>query len=186
MQPTVHTSQRNLSHLIIIDVQEKLASVMEADAMQSVSKHCGILLQAAKLLEVPALYTEQYPKGLGPTLSALEPYLTDIPKVEKTAFSCSDEPKFNRYLTSDRPQLILAGMEAHICILQTALSLIASNHQVFIVEDAILSRNPANKANAIQRLREAGCIITNTESVVFEWLKVAEGDAFKQISRLIR
>jgi len=181
-----HTLQPSLSRLILIDMQVRLASAMDVDAMQTISKNCSILLQSAKLLEVPALYTEQYPKGLGTTLSALEPHLTDIPKVEKTTFSCSDEPKFNRHLTSDRPQLILAGMEAHICILQTALSLIATHHQVFIVEDAIISRNPANKANAIHRLREAGCIITNTESVIFEWLKIAEGEAFKVISRLIR
>jgi len=186
MQSIPHTSQRNLSHLIIIDMQIKLASAMDADAMQSVSKNCGILLQAAKLLDIPALYTEQYPRGLGATLSELEAFLTDIPKVEKTTFSCSDEPKFKRHLTSDRPQLILAGMEAHICVLQTALSLVGTNHQVFVVEDAIISRSPANKANAIQRLLKAGCMISNTESVVFEWLKVAEGDAFKQISRLIR
>ncbi len=180
------TSQRNLSRLIIIDMQGKLAIAMDVDAMQSTSKNCGILLQASQLLEVPALYTEQYPKGLGITLAELAPHLTNIPKVEKTTFSCCDEPRFNRQLTSDRPQLILAGMEAHICVLQTALSLAGTNHQVFVVEDAIISRNLANKANAIQRMREAGCIITNTESVVFEWLKVAEGDAFKQISRLIR
>src|SRR5450830_1520181 len=92
MQSIPHTSQRNLSHLIIIDMQIKLASAMDADAMQSVSKNCGILLQAAKLLDIPALYTEQYPRGLGATLSELEAFLTDIPKVEKTTFSCSHEP----------------------------------------------------------------------------------------------
>ena len=104
----------------------------------------------------------------------------------KTTFSCCAEPTFCRQLTSDRPQIILAGMEAHICILQTALQLKEQGHQVFVVEDAIISRDSANKANAIARLREAGITITSTESVVFEWLGKAEGDAFKQISRLIR
>lgn len=186
MQRLPNTSQHNLSRLIIIDMQGKLASAMDADAMQSTNKNCDILLQAAQLLEVPALYTEQYPKGLGVTLAELAPHLTNIPKVEKSTFSCCDEPRFNRHLTSDRPQLVLAGMEAHICILQTALSLVDRNHQVFVVEDAIISRKSANKTNAIQRMSKAGCIITNTESVVFEWLKIAEGDTFKQISRLIR
>jgi isochorismate hydrolase len=179
------TSQPNLSRLIIIDMQIKLASAMDNLALETTRKNCGILLQAAKVLDVPALYTEQYPKGLGATMPELEPYLNDIPKVEKNTFSCCEEPKFNRHLTTDRPQMILAGMEAHICILQTALSLTA-NHQVFIAEDAIISRNPSNKANAIHRLRDAGCIVTNTESVVFEWLKTAENAAFKQISRLVR
>jgi nicotinamidase-related amidase len=81
---------------------------------------------------------------------------------------------------------MLAGMEAHICVLQTALQLQESGKQVFVVEDAVISRDPANKTNALLRLRQAGVIVSNTESVVFEWLKVAEGDAFKQISRLIR
>jgi nicotinamidase-related amidase len=80
----------------------------------------------------------------------------------------------------------LAGLEAHICILQTALGLVNSGKQVFIAEDAVISRNPANKANALARLREAGCIISNTESIVFEWLGKAEGDAFKAISKLVR
>jgi nicotinamidase-related amidase len=77
-------------------------------------------------------------------------------------------------------------MESHICILQTALDLIAAGKQVFVVEDAVVSRNPANKANAIARMRGAGCIITNTESVVFEWLGAAEGEVFKAVSKLIR
>ena len=77
-------------------------------------------------------------------------------------------------------------MEAHICILQTALDLVAAGKQVFVVEDAVISRNPANKANALARMRDAGCVITNTESVVFEWLGAAEGDVFKTVSKLIR
>jgi nicotinamidase-related amidase len=77
-------------------------------------------------------------------------------------------------------------MEAHICILQTALDLVAAGKQVFVVEDAVISRNPANKANALARMRDAGCVITNTESVVFEWLGAAEGEVFKTVSKLIR
>jgi nicotinamidase-related amidase len=158
---------------------------MAPEAMQSVIKNCGILVTAAAMLEVPTLLTEQYPQGLGNTVPELLAQLTRIKAIEKTAFSCAAEPKFTRQLTVDRPQMILAGMEAHICVLQTALALVA-NKQVFVVEDAIISRNPANKANAIARLRDAGCIISNTESVVFEWLGKAEGETFKAISKLIR
>ena len=96
------------------------------------------------------------------------------------------EPKLSRQLTRDHPQIILAGMEAHVCVLQTAMDLIAAGKQVFVVEDAIISRNPANKANALARMRDAGCIVSNTESIVFEWLGRAQGDAFKAISKLIR
>ena len=174
---------RHLSQLVVIDVQEKLAAAMPADALQALVKNCGILLQAASLLEIPVLHTEQYPRGLGHTLSALAVPGTAI---EKTTFSCCAEPKFCRQLTGDRPQVILAGMEAHICVLQTALALQADGRQVFVVEDAVLSRNAGNKANALSRLRHAGVVVTNTESVVFEWLGKAEGEAFKQISRLVR
>ncbi len=175
-----------LSQFIIIDVQSRLATVMPTDAMQTVIKNCGILAQAANLLNVPIIVTEQYPKGLGHTEPELSALIPNIHPVEKTVFSCVAEPKFNRQLTRDHSQIILAGMESHICIVQTALDLIATGKQVFVVEDAVISRNPANKANALARMRAAGCIITNTESVAFEWLGAATGDAFKTISKLIR
>lgn len=177
---------RGLSQFAVVDVQEKLCGVMEPQALQDMVKNCSILLQAAQLLEIPVLHTEQYPKGLGPTLTALGAWLKPEAAVEKTCFSCCDESTFRARLHRDRSQIILAGMEAHICILQTALQLQESGRQVFVVEDAVLSRRDANKQNALTRLRQAGVIVTNTESVVFEWLKVAEGDAFKQISKLIR
>ena len=181
--PATDIAARHLSQLVVVDVQEKLAAAMPAGDLQLLVKHCGILLQATALLEIPVLHTEQYPKGLGPTLPELA--ITGA-AIEKTAFSCCAEPRFCRQLTGDRPQVVLAGMEAHIYILQTALALQADGRQVFVVEDAVLSRNAVNKANAMSRLRHAGVVVTNTESVVFEWLGKAEGDAFKQISRLVR
>lgn len=177
--------QTDSSQLVIIDMQERLAGAMPAEDMQQVMKNSAILLQAAAQLEVPAIHTEQYPKGLGPTCTALLPLLP-APAVSKTAFSCCDEPNFQCKLAGDRPQVILAGMEAHICVLQTALALQEHGRQVFIVEDAVLSRNPLNKANALARLRQAGIIVSNTESVLFEWLGKAEGDTFKTLSKLIR
>jgi nicotinamidase-related amidase len=158
---------------------------MPVDVADVIS-HCAILLQAANLLEIPVVHTEQYPKGLGHTISALSPYLNSKLAVEKLAFSCCAEPTFNRRLYGDKPQVILMGMESHICILQTALDLLKAGKQVLVVEDAVISRNPSNKQNALNRLRQAGVLIVNAESVVFEWLGVAEGDAFKTISKLIR
>lgn len=175
-----------LCQLAVVDVQEKLCAVMNPEALQDVVKNCSTLLQAANLLEIPAIHTEQYPKGLGSTLAALGAWLKPEAAVEKTCFSCCDESAFRARLHRDRQQVVLAGMEAHICVLQTALQLQESGRQVFVVEDAVLSRRDANKQNALARLRQAGIIVTNTESVVFEWLKVAEGDAFKQISKLVR
>lgn len=182
-------SRAGLSQLIIIDMQTRLLTAMPQDAMQAVIKNCGILAQAAAMLEVPVIVTEQYPKGLGNTVPELLALLTlkspKIKPVEKLTFSCMAEPKFSRQLSRDYSQMVLAGMEAHICVLQTALDMQHSK-QVFVAEDAIISRNPANKANALARMRDAGCIISNTESIVFEWLGKADGDAFKAISKLIR
>jgi isochorismate hydrolase len=184
--PTNFVAQSALSQLVVIDMQVKLASVMPADALQRVAINCGILAQAAHLLAVPIIATEQYPQGLGETLAEIKQHFVDTKLIVKTAFSAYSEPKFNQQLQRDKSQIILVGMEAHICVLQTALALHRAGKQVFVVEDAVVSRNSENKANALARLQQAGCVITNTESVVFEWLGNANHDAFKTISKLIK
>lgn len=184
--PTNFVAQATLSQLAIIDMQVKLATAMPAEALQSAVKNCAILAQAANLLAVTTIVTEQYPQGLGETLPQIKQHLFNHKLIAKTAFSAYSEPKFNQQLQRDKSQIILVGMEAHICVLQTALALHRAGKQVFVVEDAIISRNQTNKANAIARLREAGCVIANTESIVFEWLGNANHDAFKTISKLIK
>ena len=184
----LHAAQ---SQLVLIDLQVKLAPAMDLIAMREVTKNCAILLQAARLMQVPTIVTEQYPQGLGETLPELKQYSTNSKPVVKTVFSACAEPAFEQHLHSDKTQIVLTGIEAHICVLQTALGLLQANKQVFVVQDAVISRNnsnqiSANKANAIARLRDAGCIITNTESVAFEWLGDANHEAFKAISKLIR
>ena len=173
------------SQLVVIDVQTKLASVMPNGASAAI-KNCSILMQAAALLEVPTVLTEQYPQGLGSTVPELSEHFNGKKPVEKTTFSCCATPAFLSQLSSDFGQVILAGMESHICVLQTALDLKARGKTVFVVEDAVVSRSLENKANTLNRLRQAGIIVTNTESVVFEWLGEAKGDAFKKISQLVR
>ena len=188
--PTKLLLQATQSQLVLIDLQVKLAPAMDLVAMQATTEKCAILLQAASLMQVHTIVTEQYPQGLGETLPELKQYLTNTKLnaklIVKTAFSALAEPKFKQLLHSDKTQIVLTGMEAHICVLQTALGLLQANKQVFLVEDAVISRASTNKANAIARLRDAGCIITNTESVVFEWLGDANHEAFKAISKLIR
>lgn len=182
------------SQLILIDLQVKLAQAMPAEAMQMVTKNCCILAQAASLLNIPIVVTEQYPQGLGETLPQLKQHFPQTKAVSKTAFSACGEPKFIQQLQREHSYVVLAGMEAHICVLQTALDLLALTTSgdnklaktVFVIEDAILSRTPANKANAVARLQAAGCIISNTESVLFEWLGHANHEAFKALSQLIR
>jgi nicotinamidase-related amidase len=182
----MHKAKLALSQLVIVDMQEKLVSAMPADAMQQGAKNCGILSQAAALLNVPTVLTEQYPQGLGATLPEIKQHFPDTKAIAKTAFSACGEPKFNQQLQRENSHIILVGMESHICVLQTALDLIQAGKTVFVVEDAILSRTPANKANALARLQQAGAVITNTESVLFEWLGNANHEAFKALSKLIR
>jgi nicotinamidase-related amidase len=172
--------------LVIIDVQTKLSTAMPTEAMRSLIRNTQILAQAAQLLTIPTIVTEQYPQGLGASLTELQQYCETAEVIAKTAFSACAEPKFNQQLHRDRAQIIVTGMEAHICVLQTALDLVAMNKQVFVVEDAIISRSLENKANAIARLRDAGCVVTNTESVLFECLGNAQHEAFKTLSKLIR
>ena len=178
-------NDQRLSQVVFIDIQEKLVDVMIKNEIKKVIDASTILIEAAKILEVPCLYTEQYPKGLGPTVKELKSLLSH-PPIEKKAFSCLDAPNFKSHLVKSRPQIILCGLETHICILQTALALKASGKEVFVVEDATLSRTNLNHQNAIHRLRSEGVVITNVESVIFEWLRVAQGDHFKAITKLIK
>ena len=174
------------SQLVIIDMQEKLSTAMPKEVINKIIKRCELLITVANELNISQICTEQYPKGLGHTLSSMMPFLSAAKFVEKNVFACTDEPIFLRYLIKTRPQIFLMGMEAHICVLQTALGLIKSGKEVFVIEDAIVSRNISNKQNALNRLREAGCHITNTESVVFEWLKTSDNETFKKVTPLIK
>ena len=165
--------------LVIVDIQERLAAVMAA--RESVIAKTALLIEAATHLAVPIVVTEQYPKGLGhtePQLTAALPAGTKI--LEKTAFSACGA------LELQRPQVIIAGMEAHVCVLQTALELTAAGRQVFVVGDAVCSRAESNYLNALARMQQSGVIVTNTESLIFEWLRDASNEHFRPLSKLIR
>ncbi|AOV16190.1 hydrolase [Acidihalobacter aeolianus] len=176
------------SRLLLIDIQERLLGAMPAADSERVLRCAGILARAAALLDVPAVLSEQYPRGLGPTHASLaEALADDIRPIEKTRFSCCDVPAYREALQADaRRQTVIAGVEAHVCVLQTALELQTEGWEVFVVEDATCSRDPANAANALARLRQAGVVVSNTESVIFEWLGDAAHPQFKAISALIR
>ncbi len=163
----------------MIDIQERLAAVMPD--REPVLRAASILLEAAGRLEIPVLLTEQYPKGLGPTAPDIAAKLPqNATRVEKTTFSACGA------LPLERPQVVIAGMEAHVCVLQTALELAAAGREVFVAADAVCSRAQSNYANALDRMKSAGVIVTNTESVVFEWLRDAANEHFRALSKLIR
>lgn len=184
MKPTIASTD---AVWMLIDVQTRLCDVMPAETMAAVVKNIERLVQGAQLLNIPLWVTEQYPEKLGETLPALQTLLPEYtPRTAKLAFSAWHESAFQESSVSVAPQVVLFGLETHICVLQTALDALAAGKQVFIVEDAVISRNAANRHNAIERLRSAGCVITNTESMLFEPMQGATHAQFKAVSALIR
>lgn len=175
------------SVLLLIDVQEKLVAAMTQQVQGVIVERINILMTAATKLSVPVMVTEQYPKGLGNTVKQLAEQFTDeVVVVEKTQFSAASVAEFTQSLEPlDKKQVVIVGMEAHICVLQTALALQGMGFQVFVVEDGVSARSEENKSNALQRLRDAGVIITNVESVIFEWLENANHTQFKTLAKLI-
>ncbi|MGE5475203.1 MAG: isochorismatase family protein [Bacteroidales bacterium] len=173
------------SVFLLVDVQENLGPVM-ADP-RSVYRNCALLLRAAARLGVPVLASEQYPKGLGPTIGELKALLPADAVVEKMHFSCAAEPAVAERLRAlGRPQVVVAGIEAHVCVLQTALGLKAAGYDVFVAGDGCSSRVAANHAAALARMTAAGVNVVTTESAVFEWLHRAGTPEFKDLIGLIK
>jgi nicotinamidase-related amidase len=175
------------SVLLIVDVQQRLAAAMLPDVREGAFRAGGILLQAAARLNVPVLVTEQYPKGLGPTAAELDRHIGAARRIEKTSFSALETPAFAEALrAAGRRQVVLGGMEAHVCVLQTALDLHAAGFEVFVVDELACSRSPRHQENAMARLRQAGIVVTNAESVVFEWLGDSRHEQFRAVSALVK
>lgn len=173
------------SALIVIDVQERLCPVM--DDPRRVLFNGARLLKGAALLDVPVLCTEQYPKGLGPTMIDLRALLPEGAVIEKTRFGAWDEAPFReRWRALDRSQAVICGTEAHICVLQTALGLRAAGVEVFVVTDACGSRRPESEVAALTRLSAVGCHPVTTEMALFEWLGGKAHPSFKDINALVR
>jgi nicotinamidase-related amidase len=173
--------------LLVIDVQERLCAAMDQDALRLLTKNAGILLESANELSVPVMFTEQYVKGLGPTMPELRDRAPAAPCHEKLSFSCCGNDAFVRQLQeSGRTQAIVSGMEAHVCVLQTVIDLLGAGLEVHVVKDAVLSRNGDNKQTAIEAMALAGAVPTSTEAVVFQLLKVAGTESFRKLSKLVK
>ncbi|MBI5165277.1 MAG: hydrolase [Magnetospirillum sp.] len=173
------------SSLLIVDVQEGLLPVM-ADPRR-VLRGCDILLRAAARLALPVLVSEQYPKGLGRTMGELLALAPAGAVAEKLHFSCAfDAPLKARLDGLARPQVVIAGIEAHVCVLQTALGLKAAGYAPVVVADACSSRDAANHQAAMARLAANGVEVATVEMAVFEWLHCAGTPDFKDLSRLIK
>jgi nicotinamidase-related amidase len=171
------------SVLLIIDIQERLMpAIHEGEALL---EQAGWLCRLAGMLDVPILVTEQYPKGLGCTLAALQPHLAQAQRVEKLCFSAVADNTLSGSMLEQRQQVVIAGAETHVCVLQTALELQQSGKQVFVVEEAVGSRSERNKQLALARMAQHGVQIVSGEMVAFEWLRRAGTEQFKQVSKAL-
>ncbi|MFZ0034751.1 MAG: hydrolase [Sedimentisphaerales bacterium] len=170
--------------LVVIDVQGKLAMLMyDRDAL---FKNIQILIKAAKLLDIPVLWSQQCPAALGPTVPEIAELLADNEPIDKTNFSCCGDAQFIRKLNFNRPQILLSGIETHVCIYQTAADLRDKGFTVNVIADAVSSRTLDNKQIAITKMQMAGINIYSTEMVLFELLKTADHPHFKQIAKLVK
>ena len=173
------------SCLLIVDVQQGLAPVMSDP--RRVYRGCGLLLRAAARLSLPVVISEQYPKGLGPTSGELLEYAPEGAVMEKLHFSCAADDGIRARLEgSRRDQIVIAGIESHVCVLQSALGFKQAGFSPVVVADACASRDPANYQAAMSRLADNGVEIVTVEMVIFEWLHRAGTPEFKELSALIK
>ena len=177
--------ERGRALLLLVDVQERLVPAMSEPA--PMLANCALLLKGAARLGVPILASEQYPKGLGPTVAELAELVPAEARLPKTEFACGADPGIAaRLAAAGRDQVVLCGIEAHVCVQQTALGLKAAGCTPFVAADATASRRAGNKALALERMRANGIEVVSAEMVLFEWLGRAATPEFKDLSALIR
>ena len=177
--------QRDNTALVLIDIQGKLATLMHE--RQALYRNLEILVRGARALELPVLWVEQYPKGLGPTIPEITRLLPDQTPLAKTCFSACGLPAFARQLQQTRRrQILLAGIETHICVYQTARDLLAAGYHVETVTDAVSSRTAENRQVGLRRMAAAGAQLTSVEMCLFELLGAAGGPVFKEIAGLVK
>lgn len=173
--------------LVVIDVQEKLCAAMDETVLRQLVRNAGILLQSAIELAIPVIFTEQYVKGLGPTLAELKSRAPAASCYEKLTFSCCGNEAFvNQLKQGGRTQIIVCGMETHVCVLQTVIDLLGEGLDVHVVKDAVMSRSSDNRQTAMEAIMLAGAVPTCTEAVVFQLLKIAGSESFKKLSKLVK
>jgi nicotinamidase-related amidase len=171
--------------LILVDVQAKLAPAMHAKDL--LLENLKRLIQGARILEIPILWTEQNPTGLGPTLPEIADLLPNQKPVSKSSFSCCGNEQFRNELNAlNRKNMLIAGIEAHVCVYQTAADLINLQCKVQVIADAVASRTPENKRIGLEKSKSVGACLTSTETVLFELLRDAKSEKFKEIIKLVK
>jgi nicotinamidase-related amidase len=173
------------SALIVIDLQGRLAQLMHDK--EALFKNIEILVKSAKILGIPIVWCQQCPESLGPTIHQIAALLTDIEPINKSSFSCCGCDQFNaKLIEMDRRQVLLCGIEAHVCVYQTAVDLLCKGYDVSVIADAVSSRTLENKEIAITKMTANGINVTSTEMALFELLRTADHPHFKQIAKLIK
>jgi len=173
------------SLLVVIDIQESLARVMHGK--DALFENLQKIIRGAGILDIPMIVTEQVPEKLGTTIPEISPLLGTASPVAKSSFSCCGEDRFMRELEGmKRGQILIAGIESHVCVYQTTVDLIHMGYEVHIVTDCISSRTEENWVLGIERMKDEGAKPTSTEMALFELLKIAGGDRFREISRLVK
>lgn len=176
---------KNRSILLVIDVQERLAPSMAAP--DAIIRNCGILMKGAARMGVPVVVSQQYPKGLGATVPELAKLAPPGAFYDKLHFSCMADTTIAAQIEAQsRDQIVVSGIEAHICVLQTALGLIEHGFGVFVVGDAVGSRRDADRDAALRRMTQVGATVVSTEMVLFEWLEQAGTPEFKELQALVK
>lgn len=174
---------RDDSALLVVDMQEKLLPLIGEG--KRITWNIRRLIDGAKALGVSIAATEQYPKGLGPTVEPLKQALSEIPA--KLLFSCREcGPLFQQLRDAGRYKILVVGIEAHVCVQQTVLDLLADGFRVYVAVDAVAARGVLDKEIALRRMESSGATLTTTESALFEWCEAAGTPEFKQISQLVR
>lgn len=170
---------------ISVDIQEKLVPVMHEK--EQILNKASTLIKGLNVLNVPILVPRQYPKGIGDTQDCIKDVLKEHTPIDKTSFGCLGETCFNDELHKyAQKSVIVFGIEAHVCVLQTVLGLLEQGYQVYLVCDAITSRHEYDKLIAIERAKQAGVLLTTVESILFELMKSSKHEKFKEISKIIK
>jgi len=173
------------STLVVIDIQESLARVMHGK--DALFKNLQKIIKGSNILHIPMIVTEQVPEKLGTTIPEISPLLGAVSPIPKSSFSCCGEDRFMRELNDvQRGQILVAGIESHVCVYQTTVDLIRMGYEVHLVTDCISSRTAENRALGIERMKDEGAQPTSTEMILFELLKIAGGERFREISRLVK
>ncbi|RLC02108.1 MAG: hydrolase [Deltaproteobacteria bacterium] len=171
--------------LLIVDIQGNLAHAMQGKEL--LFKNVQKLIKGIQVLGIPILWVEQNPQGLGPTIPEIADILSNIQSISKMSFSSCRNDHFVRSLNAlHRKQVLIAGIEAHVCVYQTAADLVDMGYEVQVVTDAVSSRSIENKKIGLLRMRDSGVSLTSVETALFELLKVAEGEQFKKILKIVK